>query len=154
MADGGTRPIVSADIFTETSLPHFAARVASQARRRLRRTLVQNDLTELGWLALTGLLEYEGCGVTDLARLCGIRQPTMTKILDQLEAAKLVERKGGCDDRRRAAVVLTLRGRMLAQKTVREWRAEQADMLAKLSPRERNALGRVFRAMPKMGAVE
>jgi DNA-binding MarR family transcriptional regulator len=154
VADGGTRPVVSADIFTETSLPHFAARVASQARRRLRRTLVQNDLSELGWLALTGLWENEDCGVTALARLCGIRQPTMTKILNQLEAAKLVERKGGCDDRRRATVVLTQRGYVLAHKTVREWREEQADMLAKLSPRERNALGLVFRAMPKTGAVD
>ena len=69
-------------------------------------------LTEVGgslptWLVLTSLREGDPRTQLDLARAVGVEGPTLTRHLDTLEAAGLVERHRDTGDRRAVRVELT-----------------------------------------------
>jgi len=72
------------------------------------------------WLILDALVAGEPRTQTELARAVGIEGPTLTRHLDGLERAGLVERTPGSGDRRATRVELTdagraLHGRLLAR---------------------------------------
>jgi len=59
------------------------------------------------WLVLTSLRDGDPRTQLDLARAVGVEGPTLTRHLDTLEAAGLVERHRDTDDRRAVRVELT-----------------------------------------------
>jgi DNA-binding MarR family transcriptional regulator len=74
-------------------------------------------------------LRYGGaCRLGDLARLEGVAQPTMTKLVTGLEREGLVARRTDGRDRRGVIVALTPAGRAL----VRRARARKIDWLGKV----------------------
>jgi DNA-binding MarR family transcriptional regulator len=72
--------------------------------------------------------------MSELAGRLVIKQPTLSKAIDRMEAAQLVRRRTPVDDHRRALVHLTERGLQLATKSVMDIQRHEAsiaDMLGK-----------------------
>jgi DNA-binding MarR family transcriptional regulator len=63
---------------------------------------------------LAALSARDGIAMNELADLVLFKQPTLTKAIDRMERAKLVERRTPATDRRRTIVHLTERGRRMA----------------------------------------
>jgi DNA-binding MarR family transcriptional regulator len=81
-----------------------------------------------------------GLRMTDLGDRLLIRPPSVTGVVDRVERAGLVERKGSPDDQRSKLVALTATGRQLVRKmlTVHERKVES--VLAGLAANEQAAL--------------
>lgn len=79
------------------------------------------------WRVLAVLADQDGIAMTELAELVLFKQPTLTKAVDRMERAQLVQRRTPTEDRRRTHVYLTERGRRAAMPLVQ--RARQHDNL-------------------------
>ncbi len=65
---------------------------------------------------LSYLRSYSPCPISELVRVFGIKQSTMTSMLDRLEQRALIVRELNRDDRRSFMVALTGEGRTLANR--------------------------------------
>lgn len=77
------------------------------------------------WRVLAALAERDGTAMTELAELVLFKQPTLTKAVDRMERAQLVERRTPEQDRRRTLVHLTERGRRIVGPLVVHWRQHE-----------------------------
>jgi DNA-binding MarR family transcriptional regulator len=66
------------------------------------------------WRVLAALAERDGVPMMDLGQKVLFKQPTLTKVIDRMERASLVQRRTAPEDRRRTLVDLTEDGRRLA----------------------------------------
>lgn len=82
-----------------------------------------------------------------LADLLGIVPRSITSVVDDVEAAGLVERAADPTDRRATLVGLTDRGRGVLASADRERRRRADDMLGRLAPPERDELLRLLRVL-------
>jgi DNA-binding MarR family transcriptional regulator len=105
------------------------------------KALAPFDLNHAEWSAL-GRLRTSPPGVrrspTDLRRLLGQTSAGTTRVLDKLEQAGLVRREPDPEDGRGSYVVLTPKGRRVADRSFRAVQARQAELLASI---DRQALG-------------
>jgi DNA-binding MarR family transcriptional regulator len=65
------------------------------------------------WRVLAALAERDGVPMMDLGQKVLFKQPTLTKVIDRMERASLVQRRTAPEDRRRTLVDLTEDGRRL-----------------------------------------
>lgn len=82
-----------------------------------------------------------------LAESTLVSSGTMTNRLDRLERLGLVERIANPEDRRGMDVALTAQGLKVVDEAVTQHVANEQDMLAPLSAREREQLARLFRKL-------
>lgn len=92
------------------SLPMSLLRAREAVMRQFRPSLRANSLTEQQWRILRALSSVESIEVTELARLAFLLGPSLSRILRDLEARELVERKTAETDQRRAVVSISARG--------------------------------------------
>ncbi|WP_119272798.1 MarR family winged helix-turn-helix transcriptional regulator [Taklimakanibacter deserti] len=97
--------------------------------------------------ALATALAYPGESVDALRRTLGLSAAGATRLVDGLQADKLVERRAELEDGRSRAVVLTDAGRKQAKAVLAARRAVLARALAPLSKRERGELARMLNVM-------
>jgi MarR family transcriptional regulator for hemolysin len=114
--------------------------VLSRAYRQWRRAadlrLQPYDLTEATWLPLIRIARAAAPPrQKDLAAALFVDNSSVVRLLDNLEAAGLVERREG-EDRRAKIIVLTPRGRAIADKVETAARRVRTDALAGLSDRD------------------
>ncbi len=85
---------------------------------------------------------WQGDGQTqaELAESLAVEPPTITKMLQRMEAAGLVQRKPHPDDRRAQRVFLTARGKRLQQKVDRLWNQLATRAVSGLSDRQQATL--------------
>ena len=88
---------------------------------RLVRRLVERDLARWGlslpaWRVLTSLDEEGALSVGDLAAACSAQLPSMTRLINRMEASGLVERQRDTTDQRVRLVRLTAEGHQLTQR--------------------------------------
>lgn len=81
--------------------------------RAFNQTLAERGGSIPIWLILSALKSESRRSQLDLARAIGIEGPTLTRHLDGLEQAGLVERQRGSVDRRAVQVQLTRAGHLL-----------------------------------------
>ncbi len=118
--------------------------VAKDARRMVEDTLAQAQGSFTTFVVLDALSEGEGLTQRALADLLSIEGPTLTRLLDGLEAQRLVERRPSPEDRRAYAIYLTPAGRTrYAQLLPAACRAEET-LLEELSPDEVVAFARLL----------
>jgi len=84
---------------------------------------------------------------TELRRLVGQSSAGMTRILAKLEDEGLVRRAVGRGDGRRRDVILSARGRELAERSFAALLAAQGDVLASIGKRRRSELARALDAL-------
>src|SRR5688572_19376471 len=101
------------------SLAGLVADVALRIQRRLRQQPAVHGLTEARLATLKWVIADGRSSVGDLAAAEGVSSPTMTRIIDGLEAEKLVLRRRSSQDGRIVEVVATALGRSLASSAER-----------------------------------
>jgi homoprotocatechuate degradation regulator HpaR len=97
------------------SLPMSLLRAREAVMRQFRPSLRQHGLTEQQWRILRALTSVETIEVTELARVAFLLGPSLSRILRDLEARDLIERKVAKADMRRAMVSITARGLKLIE---------------------------------------
>jgi MarR family transcriptional regulator for hemolysin len=112
------------------------SRAYRQWRRAADLRLQPFDLTEATWLPLIRIARAPAPPrQKDLAASLFVDNSSVVRLLDSLEAAGLVERREG-EDRRAKIIVLTPRGRAIADKVETVARKVRTDALAGLSDRD------------------
>jgi MarR family transcriptional regulator for hemolysin len=112
------------------------SRAYRQWRRAADLRLQPFDLTEATWLPLIRIARAPAPPrQKDLAASLFVDNSSVVRLLDSLEAAGLVERREG-EDRRAKIIVLTPRGRAIADKVEVAARKVRTDALAGLSDKD------------------
>jgi homoprotocatechuate degradation regulator HpaR len=81
------------------------------AMSRFRPMLRSHGLTEQQWRVIRALAAYQQIDASELAKRSFLLAPSLTRILQFLERAKLVKRSSDANDQRRSVFVLTGKGR-------------------------------------------
>ena len=97
------------------SLPMSLLRAREAVMRQFRPSLRQHGLTEQQWRILRALAAIEAIEVTELARTAFLLGPSLSRILRDLEARRLIERKTAKSDLRRAVVSISEKGLRLME---------------------------------------
>jgi homoprotocatechuate degradation regulator HpaR len=97
------------------SLPMQLLRAREAVMQRFRPMLHRHGVTEQQWRVIRALVEPETADIGTLAEQCCILPASLTRIVDTLEAKKLVARRAHPADQRRVVVEITAAGRKLFQ---------------------------------------
>jgi len=120
------------------------SRAGRQWRRAADLRLQPFDLTEATWLPLVHIARApEAPRQKDLAASMSLDGSSVVRLLDNLEAAGLIRRKEG-EDRRAKIILLTPRGRAIADKVETVARRIRGDALAGLSDKDIETTVRVL----------
>lgn len=95
------------------SLPMELLKAREAAMARFRPMLREFGLTEQQWRAIRVLAEFGRLDASELARRSLLLAPSLTRILQFLEAEGLVRRLADRGDQRRAFLELSAKGRRL-----------------------------------------
>jgi 4-hydroxyphenylacetate 3-hydroxylase, reductase component len=96
--------------FYEDYLPYLLARAADGSTGYFHSRLKHFGLTMLSWRVMACLSDGMAWTVNDLSRLSLAKQPTVSKLLDRLEAQRLIKRNTDSTDARKVMVTLTKLG--------------------------------------------
>ena len=97
---------------------------------------------------------YGPCPIRELVRVFGFRKPTMTSMLDRLEARGLLARTPNPEDRRSFLVSTTGRGRRRAQVARRRVEAFDDAIGRQVTAADRAGFERVLRAIGELTEVD
>jgi len=97
------------------SLPMSLLRAREAVMRQFRPSLREHGLTEQQWRILRALAAIDTIEVTELARVAFLLGPSLSRILRDLEARRLIERKTPKADLRRGVVSISDRGLKLME---------------------------------------
>src|SRR5690242_14151077 len=92
------------------SLPMALLRAREAVMRQFRPSLRRHGLTEQQWRILRALATVDASEVTELARTAFLLGPSLSRILRDLEARGLIERRTAEDDLRRGVVSISDKG--------------------------------------------
>jgi homoprotocatechuate degradation regulator HpaR len=92
------------------SLPMSLLRAREAVMRQFRPSLRRYDLTEQQWRILRALAAIDAIEVTELARTAFLLGPSLSRILRDLEARRLIERRTAKADLRRGVVSISEKG--------------------------------------------
>jgi homoprotocatechuate degradation regulator HpaR len=91
-------------------------RAREAAMAWFRPMLRDHSLTEQQWRVIRALSETNGIDAGELAAKSFLLAPSLTRILQHLEAEALINRKQNASDNRKAVVALSAKGRRLFEK--------------------------------------
>jgi homoprotocatechuate degradation regulator HpaR len=97
------------------SLPMSLLRAREAVMRQFRPSLRDHGLTEQQWRILRALASVESIEVTELARVAFLLGPSLSRILRDLEARQLIERRIAKADLRRGVVSISAKGLKLIE---------------------------------------
>jgi DNA-binding MarR family transcriptional regulator len=125
-------------------------RVVHLSDDTLAKGLTQYGL-QPGWFDLLAALRRAGTpyelNPTQLMRATLLSSSGMTKRLDRMEAAGMVERRPDPNDRRGTLVRLTRRGKSVIERAVETHVANEERLLGALSPADRRTLDRLLKKL-------
>lgn len=140
--DAGAAPMR----FLDTYLAALLARASSLISDEFHATLARKKIPALQWRVLACL--YDGpLPVGDLGRLILAKQPTVSKLIDRMEALALVVRREDPASRRRTLVALTPDGAKLAAELIALALEHEASVLLPFSPEVTKVFIDVLRRM-------
>ncbi|HMN76999.1 MAG TPA: MarR family transcriptional regulator [Burkholderiaceae bacterium] len=100
----------------EQSVGYLMRQVVTSLARGIDQRLEPVGLTNAQWVPLLKLHLGAAANVAELARECQIDAGAMTRLLDRLEAKRLVRRVRSTDDRRVVKIELTAEGVQAARR--------------------------------------
>jgi homoprotocatechuate degradation regulator HpaR len=110
------------------SLPMSLLRAREAVMRHFRPSLRSHGLTEQQWRILRALASIDHVEVTELARIAYLLGPSLSRILRDLEARHLIERRVPKADLRRGIVSITATGLRLIEAVAPSSEAIYAEM--------------------------
>jgi DNA-binding MarR family transcriptional regulator len=125
-----------------------------------QRNLAEAEFNKLGLhvgqeQVLLCLTDHESVAQSDLVTHLCVEPPTVTKMLQRMEKAGLVERRQDSEDARASRVNATPQGRALQQPILQIWGSLEERILANLSLTEQALLRRLLiQVLANLSAVE
>ena len=129
------------------SLPMSLLRAREAVMRHFRPSLRDHGLTEQQWRILRALTSIDAIEVTELARVAFLLGPSLSRILRDLEARHLIERKVVKADQRRIVVSISGRGLRLIEAVAPSSEAIYAAMTARYGARKLAKLQEMLRSL-------
>ena len=111
-------------------------RAREAVMRQFRPSLRNHGLTEQQWRILRALTAVDAIEVTELARVAFLLGPSLSRILRDLEARHLIERKVAKADLRRAVVSISAKGLKLIEAVAPSSEAIYAEMTKRYGARK------------------
>ena len=115
--------------FTDDYLLYLLAQASAAASAAFHGELAAQGVPVSTWRILATLYPDAPASIGELAASCLTKQPTMTRQIDRLARAGLVQRSAATGDRRKVTVSLTQEGRALADRLTTMARAHEARIL-------------------------
>lgn len=100
----------------DESIPYLMNRVTGRMNRCLEEDLHALAVSFQHWRVLAVLARWDGVSIADLSGYAVVPHSTLSRLLDRLEADRLVQRSAETPDGRTARVLITARGRELYRK--------------------------------------
>lgn len=129
------------------SLPMALLRTRESVMRHFRSSLRAHDLTEQQWRILRALAAAGEIEVTELARVAFLLGPSLSRILRDLEARRLIARRLQSSDLRRSIVSITARGVKLIGQVAPESEAIYAEITRRFGARKLAELQAMLQAL-------
>jgi homoprotocatechuate degradation regulator HpaR len=118
------------------SLPMSLLRAREAVMRQFRPSLREHGLTEQQWRILRALAAIDAVEVTELAHTAFLLGPSLSRILRDLEARHLIERKTAKQDQRRSMVSISEKGVKLMAAVAPTSEAIYADITSRYGARK------------------
>jgi homoprotocatechuate degradation regulator HpaR len=118
------------------SLPMSLLRAREAVMRQFRPSLRNHGLTEQQWRILRALTAVDAIEVTELARVAFLLGPSLSRILRDLEARHLIERRAAKADLRRAMVSISKKGLKLIEAVAPSSEAIYAELTRRYGARK------------------
>src|SRR5579883_3315918 len=138
------------------SLPMALLRAREAVMRQFRPSLRRHGLTEQQWRILRALAAVEESEVTELARTAFLLGPSLSRILRDLEARRLIERRTAKADQRRSMVSISREGVRLMASVAPSSEAIYAEITRRYGSRKlaelQEMLGELERSLAGLGA--
>lgn len=115
--------------FLDEYLPYWLAQASYWISSEFHREIAAAGLTVAEWRVLASLHGSAGETIGTLCRLALMKQPTLSKLVQRLEADNLVVRRNTPGDRRQTMVSSTAKGRARIAALVRKAQAHQQEVL-------------------------
>jgi len=131
--------------FTDDYLLYLLAQASAAASRQFHAELAARGIPVSTWRIFASLYPDRALSIGELAEECIFVQPTLTRMVDRLEASGEVERHTMNGDRRRVQVQLTARGRSLAAELVTRAQAHEGRITASYPAAEVDGLKHTLR---------
>jgi homoprotocatechuate degradation regulator HpaR len=129
------------------SLPMSLLRAREAVMRQFRPSLRDHGLTEQQWRILRALTAVDAIEVTELARVAFLLGPSLSRILRDLEARHLIERRVAKADLRRAVVSISAKGLKLIEAVAPSSEAIYAAMTRRYGARKLAELQEMLHAL-------
>ena len=136
------------------SLPMSLLRAREAVMRQFRPSLRNHGLTEQQWRILRALTAVDTIEVTELARVAFLLGPSLSRILRDLEARDLIERRTAEADLRRGVVSISPKGMKLIEGVAPTSEAIYAEITNRYGARKlaelQDMLGELERGLAEM----
>jgi homoprotocatechuate degradation regulator HpaR len=136
------------------SLPMSLLRAREAVMRQFRPSLRSHGLTEQQWRILRALTAVDTIEVTELARVAFLLGPSLSRILRDLEARNLIERRTAEADLRRGVVSISPKGLKLIEAVAPNSEAIYAEITQRYGARKlgelQDMLGELERSLAAM----
>lgn len=140
------------------SLPMSLLRAREAVMRQFRPSLRQHGLTEQQWRILRALAALDAIEVTELARTAFLLGPSLSRILRDLEARHLIERKTAKADQRRSMVSISEKGVKLMASVAPTSEAIYAEITQRFGARKlaelQDMLGELEASLAELGGAD
>lgn len=133
--------------FIRDYLSYLLAQASHSIYREFDAKVRAAGLSSLEWRVLATLSDGDGLTIGELATEVLAQQPTLTKVVDRLERAGLVERRNDPADLRRTLVLETDRGRSRVAPLLAAAKAHERAVLGAFPTRDVAALKTMLRAL-------
>lgn len=139
------------------SLPMSLLRAREAVMRQFRPSLRNHGLTEQQWRILRALTAVETIEVTELARVAFLLGPSLSRILRDLEARELIERRTAKSDLRRGEISISSKGLRLIEVVAPTSEAIYAEITERYGARKlaelQDMLGELERSLADMAVT-
>jgi homoprotocatechuate degradation regulator HpaR len=129
------------------SLPMSLLRAREAVMRQFRPSLRDHGLTEQQWRILRALASTDTIEVTELAQLAFLLGPSLSRILRDLEARGLVERRVAKADQRRGLLSISAKGLKLIETVAPSSEAIYASITRRYGARRLGELQEMLHAL-------
>ena len=133
--------------FYEEYLPYLLARAGNDSAGRFHEQLKAYGLNMLSWRVLASLSDGLPWTVGDLCKVSLAKQPTVSKLLDRLEAQRLIKRANNSVDARRVMVTLTKAGASKINPVILQAQGYGESLHGKLSGSELSTLKQTLKKL-------
>ena len=140
--------------FIDDYLLYLLARASEEVSAQFHARLKKHGLQVPEWRVLAALSDGDGIKLGELAAAALKRQPTMTKIVDRMERAGLVERRTGREDRRQVRIYITPAGRARVREALKDAKRHEAGVLSKYGAADSRRLKAMLHSLIEQNSSE